>query len=161
MTQNPYIPLCRAWRFMASHSGAQIRFTSPPKNHRLFWFNDNPDCAVLWSSVLGPVLLPDFVIFAWLCTLESSCRFQKLQDETIRLDIFLTQPFRLEAASVILCYPGVLYRFVPCDHVTVAVAFTAGLRGRGSHVRRPVRHRQATWLAMSNAKLTFVSWRNM
>lgn len=49
----------RSWKLRPNDMYNLTMFTSPPKHHRLFWFNDNPD-------------------------------------ETIRLDIFLTQPFRLE-----------------------------------------------------------------
>jgi len=49
----------RNWKIRPNDMYNLTMFTSPPKHHRLFWFNDN-------------------------------------QDEAIRLDIFLTQPFRLE-----------------------------------------------------------------
>lgn len=49
----------RNWKVRPNDNYNLTMFTSPPKNHKLFFFNDNPD-------------------------------------ETIRLDIFLTQPFRLE-----------------------------------------------------------------
>ncbi|CAE7228301.1 Pkhd1l1 [Symbiodinium sp. CCMP2592] len=49
----------RNWKIRPNDTYKLTMFTSPPKHHRLFWFNDNAD-------------------------------------EAIRLDIFLTQPFRLE-----------------------------------------------------------------
>ncbi|CAE7197210.1 unnamed protein product [Symbiodinium natans] len=49
----------RNWKIRPNDMYNLTMFTSPPKHHRLFWFNDNAD-------------------------------------ESIRLDIFLTQPFRLE-----------------------------------------------------------------
>ena len=72
----------------------KLRFTSPPKHHRLFWFNDNQDSQSDWSLFQsGNRNIPGL----HATRLEEGCGAIWQQDESIRLDIFLTQPFRLEA----------------------------------------------------------------